>query len=157
MANFNAPRIDSTHKAPGVLSRPTKSRSNETPFHRSPLSYSPIPLSAHQFTPLRKLGKGGFGTVYHVRDSLSGHEYALTIVDKSTVKPQHVDLILREQLAHQALSALDSPSYLPMHASWHDTGCFYMLTVCFHSSPRSELLFTPRSRNCKVEEIYGAT
>lgn len=100
------------------------------------LSYRPLPLSVNQFTPLRKLGKGGFGTVYHVRDGVSGRDYALKIVDKSTVKPQHVGLILREQIAHEALSSSGSRSYLPMHASWHDTGYFYMLTVGSRFLPR---------------------
>ncbi|VDC01985.1 unnamed protein product [Peniophora sp. CBMAI 1063] len=113
------PRPGSMKRAPGVSNRTSSG---------TPLSYCPQPLSVDQFTPVRKLGKGGFGTVYHVKDGLSGRDYALKIVDKSTVKPQHVDLILREQIAHRALSASDSPSYLPMHASWHDTGYFYMLT-----------------------------
>ncbi|KZV74803.1 kinase-like protein [Peniophora sp. CONT] len=134
MSNLVAPRltVNPGQRVPGILPRPSSTTTAPSAGNRklysSPLSYRPIPLSLSQFTPLRKLGKGGFGTVYHVRDGLSGRNYALKIVDKSTVKPQHIGLILREQIAHQALSASESPSFLPMHASWHDTGYFYMLT-----------------------------
>ncbi|KAI0035291.1 kinase-like domain-containing protein, partial [Vararia minispora EC-137] len=88
------------------------------------------------FVVLRKLGKGGFGTVYHVIDRFSGKDYALKVVDKSNVRPQHVCLILREQATHRALAFTGSSAFLALHASWHDTANFYMLTEL---QPRGDL------------------
>jgi serine/threonine protein kinase len=117
-------------------------RFNKNSLHALALAHSDfspasVPLSLDHFLALSKIGKGGFGIVFHVVDRFSGKDYALKVVDKSNVRSQHTCLILREQAAHRAVSATGSRSFLQLHASWHDSANFYMLTVHL-TSPTGE-------------------
>jgi len=78
---------------------------------------------------MRTLGKGANATVYLVREKNTPHLYALKAVDKLTESGRKVacSTVLNEQAALTKLSGSDF--ILPLHACFHDTEYWYLVTV----------------------------
>lgn len=92
------------------------------------------PISIDQFTPVRVLGQGGFGKVYHVVERTTTRTFALKVVQKSRLKASSVNLILREQQVLRTVAG--DKAFLRLHASWHDSENFYLVTVSLLFSVR---------------------
>jgi protein kinase A len=75
------------------------------------------------------LGKGANATVYLVQEKNTPHLYALKAVDKFTEAGRKVacSTVLNEQAALTKLSGSDF--ILPLHACFHDTEYWYLVTV----------------------------
>ncbi|KAI9184103.1 hypothetical protein H9P43_003156 [Blastocladiella emersonii ATCC 22665] len=69
------------------------------------------------FIELRRLGKGGFGSVWHVRHKLDGREYAIKKV--TLTNPKDFDRVLREV---KVLARMDHPNIVRYYSAWleHD-------------------------------------
>ena len=78
---------------------------------------------------LRTLGAGANATVYLVREKHTSHLYALKAVDKFTTNGRKVSssMVINEQSALAELNGNDF--VLPLHACFHDTENFYLVTV----------------------------
>ncbi len=78
---------------------------------------------------LRTLGAGANATVYLVREKHTSHLYALKAVDKYTATGRKVSrsMVLNEQATLTELNGNDF--VLPLHACFHDTENFYLVTV----------------------------
>ncbi|KAI9223278.1 kinase-like domain-containing protein [Blastocladiella britannica] len=68
---------------------------------------------ATDFTEIRRLGRGGFGSVFHVRNKLDGREYAVKKVTLSDPKDLH--RVLREV---KVLARMDHPNIVRYHSAW---------------------------------------
>ncbi|KAH9065128.1 kinase-like domain-containing protein [Lactarius deliciosus] len=77
---------------------------------------------------LRTLGAGAHATVYLVREKHTSHLYALKAVDKYTASGRKVSsrMVLNEQATLTELNGNDF--VLPLHACFHDTESFYLVT-----------------------------
>ncbi|KAI9448418.1 kinase-like domain-containing protein [Lactarius indigo] len=77
---------------------------------------------------LRTLGAGANATVYLVREKHTSHLYALKAVDKYTASGRKVSssMVLNEQATLTELNGNDF--VLPLHACFHDTESFYLVT-----------------------------
>ncbi|ORZ38736.1 kinase-like domain-containing protein [Catenaria anguillulae PL171] len=69
------------------------------------------------FDEIRRLGRGGFGSVWHVRHRLDGREYAIKKV--MLENPKDFDRVLREV---KVLARMDHPNIVRYHSAWleHD-------------------------------------
>lgn len=84
---------------------------------------------------LRTLGTGANATVYLVREKHTANLYAVKAVDKYTAGGRKIacSTVINEQAALRAMNGNDF--ILPLHACFHDTENYYLVTVssCFHS------------------------
>jgi serine/threonine protein kinase len=78
---------------------------------------------------LRTLGAGANATVYLVREKHTSHLYALKAVDKFTANGRKVStsMVINEQSTLTELNGNDF--VLPLHACFHDSENFYLVTV----------------------------
>jgi serine/threonine protein kinase len=83
---------------------------------------------------LRTLGSGANATVYLVREKHTSHLYALKAVDKYTATGKKIacSTVINEQAALTMLNGNDF--ILPLHACFHDTENYYLVTVRAHCS-----------------------
>ncbi|KAI0322979.1 kinase-like domain-containing protein [Amylostereum chailletii] len=104
-------------------------------------------IATDDFRVVHLLGRGGFGKVYEVEDKETGKRFALKVIEKALLKPDHVKHIVLEQRVLRELSG--SKGALQLQASWHDEENFYILTerdLCSIGDLRVNLHFGRRSR-----------
>lgn len=82
----------------------------------------PVPTASRyrqEFTEIRRLGRGGFGSVWLVRNKLDGCEYAVKRIRFVFRK----DGLLNEQLRREVtvLASLDHPNVVRYHYAWIET------------------------------------
>lgn len=80
------------------------------------------------------MGAGANATVYLVREKHTSHLYALKAVDKFTANggKVSVSMVVNEQSTLTELNGNDF--VLPLHACFHDSEYFYLVTVSAHFS-----------------------
>ena len=107
--------------------------SNNSPFLKRTSAVDAKPANANpcldDYDFLRTLGTGANATVYLVREKHTSHLYALKAVDKYTQAGRKVacSMVFNEQAALTKLSGNDF--ILPLHACFHDTEYYYLVTV----------------------------
>lgn len=87
------------------------------------------------YVVLRTLGAGAHATVYLVREKHTSHLYALKAIEKYTASGANVpsSMVTNEQAILSGLNGSDF--ILPLHACFHDTENFYLVTVRSLLSP----------------------
>ncbi|KAI0301916.1 kinase-like domain-containing protein [Multifurca ochricompacta] len=112
-------------------------------------SASSIPC-LDDYEVLRTLGAGANATVYLVREKHTSSLYALKAVDKYTVDGRKVACraVVNEQVALSELNGSDL--ILPLHACFHDTENFYLVTEYL---PGGDLQQLQISRVLDVEAV----
>ncbi|KAN0124444.1 Protein kinase-like domain containing protein [Russula decolorans] len=105
---------------------------------------------------LCNLGKGANATVYLVREKNTRHLYALKAVDKFTEAGRKVacSTVLNEQAALTKLSG--SEFILPLHACFHDTEYWYLVTEYLPGGDLQDLLCTMESLDVEAIRFYMA-
>lgn len=101
------------------------------------------------------MGSGANATVYLVREKHTSYLYALKAVEKYTAAGRKIafSTVINEQAALTELSGNDF--ILPLHACFHDTENFYLVTVSLRIS--YSLLFTHRrDRSTSLEAISNS-
>ena len=98
-------------------------------------------LDDYEFLRTLARGAGANATVYLVQDKHTSHMYALKAVDKHTPDGRKIacSAVLKEQAALTKLYGNDFT--LPLHACFHDTENYYLVTVRTHAF-NPYLLFT---------------
>lgn len=91
------------------------------PFHMSSA------FATDDFVPIRIIGKGGQGTVYLVKDLVTGRILSLKVVSKTDIPLRHYSRIFSEQHIMKKISGL--PHILPLWGSFHDNDNFYFMTA----------------------------
>ncbi|KAI0250576.1 kinase-like domain-containing protein [Lactifluus subvellereus] len=99
---------------------------------------------------LRKLGVGANATVYLVRERHTSHLYALKAIDKYTASGQRIafSTVINEQAILTELNGSDF--ILPLHACFHDTENFYLVTEYL---PGGDLEALQESKELDVEAV----
>lgn len=103
---------------------------------------------------LHTLGKGANATVYLVREKNTPHLYALKAVDKFNEAGRKVacSTVLNEQAALTKLSGSDF--ILPLHACFHDTEYWYLVTEYIPGGDLQHLLQDPyRMESLDVQAV----
>ncbi|KAI0063177.1 kinase-like protein [Artomyces pyxidatus] len=118
------------------------------------VSADPALVRIGEFAPVRLLGEGGFGRVYHVVDRTTGRPYALKVVPKSTLKHASAKLVRREQRVLRALAG--EQAFLPLHASWHDTENFYLATEYYPAGDLRAAMRRAKRFNPLAAKFYTA-
>ena len=87
---------------------------------------SPLPLPVpsvsryrQEFTEIRRLGRGGFGSVWLVKNRLDGCEYAVKRIRFVFHKDGHLNEQLRREVT--VLASLDHPNVVRYHYAWIET------------------------------------
>ena len=90
---------------------------SDPPLLTGPLSsmYTIHARYRKEFEEQEKLGKGGFGTVYRVRNKLDGHGYAMKKVRLSSSHDDKLEKVLREV---RILALLDHPHVVRYYQAW---------------------------------------
>lgn len=83
-------------------------------------------LKASDFRPIKKLGKGGQGTVLLVDDKVTGTRLSMKVIRKKDVLLRHYPGIFQEQYVMKTMSG--SAWVLSLLGSFHDSDNFYFLT-----------------------------
>ena len=88
-------------------------------------------VSTEQFSVIRVLGQGSFGTVYLVEDKITRKLFALKSILKHSIETVRYPIIFMEQDILKRLAG--DPAFLTLHASFEDELHFHFLTVRIHS------------------------
>jgi serine/threonine-protein kinase len=96
----------------------------------------------------RKVGEGGFATVYQATDLLLGRTVAVKILDNTSAADK--ELMGRFQLEARAVAALDHPNILTVHDFGLLPSSAFLVMPFIAGGPLSALL---RSRRLTLEEI----
>ncbi|KAH9989411.1 kinase-like domain-containing protein [Russula compacta] len=99
---------------------------------------------------LRTLGAGANATVYLVREKRTSNLYAVKAVDKYTAGGRKIacSTVINEQAALRAMNGNDF--ILPLHACFHDTENYYLVTEYL---PGGDLQELRRSKTLDVESV----
>ncbi|RPD59047.1 kinase-like protein, partial [Lentinus tigrinus ALCF2SS1-7] len=95
------------------------------------------------FRPIRKLGKGGHGSVYLVEDVVSERYLAMKVIEKNGLRLREYPAVFEEQAVTKTLAkdacedGVGSPLSVPLAGSFEDSDNFYFLTDYY---PRGDLM-----------------
>ncbi|TFK80819.1 kinase-like protein [Polyporus arcularius HHB13444] len=104
---------------------------------------APTSTATCDFRPIRKLGKGGHGTVYLVEDVVSERYLAMKVIEKNGLRLREYPAVFEEQAVTRTLATdssedgSTSPLSVPLAGSFEDTDNFYFLTDYY---PRGDLM-----------------
>ena len=87
----------------------------------------PRVLDVKDLTVLRFLGEGTSGKVYFVKDRISKAKLALKVVPKAGKSEYTLNVLFEERELMEKLS--DSPWFVDLWGSWHDSANLYMAMV----------------------------
>lgn len=89
-------------------------------------------MDAADMKLLRFLGEGTSGKVYFVKDQISRAKVALKVVEKKDKNAYTLSIIVQEVDILKMLS--DSPWFVNLYGSWHDSDNMYIAMVSYHPS-----------------------
>jgi len=95
-------------------------------------------LKATDFKPIKLLGQGGQGSVYHVEDQVTNARMSLKVISKSAMPLWSYPRFFNEQFLMKKLAGFSQT--LPLLGSFHDSENFYFLTVRFWQKMSLSLL-----------------
>lgn len=119
-------RVRETHSVPNSLASqgtPIQTTDSDIQQHLSPRI-----LHRNDFDPIKHLGKGCFGDVWLVFDTVSKRHLAMKIINKANKAADVYGLIFEEQRIGREV--VGSKWLLPIEGSFEDEENFYTLMVC---------------------------
>ncbi|CAN2387438.1 Protein kinase C, partial [Pristimantis euphronides] len=100
------------HMSPEAICSQSQIRLGEEPNQSDEEASGTQPLSLNNFTLLKMLGKGAYGSVVLARDNIRKEEVALKVVDKSELLKDDSGLVEHQilQLSHQSPYLIHGPA-----------------------------------------------
>ena len=99
----------------------------EPPPPRTSTTKPPRVLDISDLNIIRFLGEGTSGKVYFVKDRISNAKLALKVVPKAGKSEYTLNVVVDERELMEKLS--DSPWFVNLWGSWHDTTNLYIAMV----------------------------
>jgi hypothetical protein len=100
----------------------------ESPPPRIATTNGPRVLDVKDLSVIRFLGEGTSGKVYFVKDRISKAKLALKVVPKAGKSEYTLNVVVEERELMEKLS--DSPWFVNLWGSWHDSANLYIAMVC---------------------------
>ena len=100
-----------------------------------------------------KIGEGHFGTVKRCIEKKSGEEYAVKIMNKNKIKPQDLDLVIKER---NYLCLIKHPNIVSLIQDFEDENCLYFVMEYFKGGDLGKYLSKVKDNKEKnLERIAG--
>ena len=100
-----------------------------------------------------KIGEGHFGTVKRCIEKKSGEEYAVKIMNKNKIKPQDLDLVIKER---NYLCLIKHPNIASLIQDFEDENCLYFVMEYFKGGDLGKYLSKVKDNKEKnLERIAG--
>ena len=100
-----------------------------------------------------KIGEGHFGTVKRCIEKKSGEEYAVKIMNKNKIKPQDLDLVIKER---NYLCLIKHPNIVSLIQDFEDENCLYFVMEYFKGGDLGKYLYKVKDNKEKnLERIAG--
>jgi serine/threonine protein kinase len=100
-----------------------------------------------------KIGEGHFGTVKRCIEKKTGEEYAVKIMQKNKIKPQDLDLVIKER---NYLCLVKHPNIVSLIKDFEDENCLYFVMEYFKGGDLGKYLAKVKNNKEKnLERIAG--
>lgn len=100
-----------------------------------------------------KIGEGHFGTVKRCIEKKTGEEYAVKIMYKNKIKPQDLDLVIKER---NYLCLIKHPNIVSLIKDFEDENCLYFVMEYFKGGDLGKYLARVKDNKEKnLERIAG--
>lgn len=118
------------------------------------LSFPPTPRhELCEFSEIRGIGKGGFGSVHLVRHEPSGKVAAMKVMDKQTTKHE---LILREQRILRTVATQGVKGIMEFYGSFHTDTHYFLITEYYPGGDLFEQIYRWSSMPLPLAKAFGA-
>ncbi|KIM38003.1 hypothetical protein M413DRAFT_249543 [Hebeloma cylindrosporum] len=99
---------------------------------------APRILDVNDLNVIRFLGEGTSGKVYYVKDRISKAKLALKVVPKAGKSEYTLNVLVQERELMEKLS--DSPWFVNLWGSWHDSANLYIAMTAYPTDLDSEMI-----------------